>query len=382
MDTIARGRVEAYIGSKTETALLNMSRRALDVKFGSLQTMRTQTQKYFQIEKVVQVVPFESSRKWAGVVVKLQDSDTYRFYVKGAAEIVSGQCEYATLPNDKVKKIDDSTSDEITAEIQGLAVDALRAISLAHRDFVGYKSWPPQEFVDKNDTDSEVIEASPELLLGKVLPGNGETDTMTLDGIVGIQDPLRSGVRDSVQQCQRAGVTVRMVTGDNIMTARAIARNCNILTPENFAEEGRAMEGPAFRKLTKEDRIRVLPNLRVLARSSPEDKRILVETLKGMGDVVAVTGDGTNDAPALKLADVGFSMGISGTEVAREASDIILMTDDFSAIVDAIKWGRCVSISIKKFIQFQLIVNFTAVILTFVSSVLPVSDTVTLIQLS
>ena len=375
MDSIARGRVEAYIGSKTETALLNMSRRALDVKFGSLQELRTNTKDHFNIEKVVQVVPFESSRKWAGVVVKLQGSDTYRFYVKGAAEIVSSKCQYMIRPDKKSTRINDTIATDITSEIEGLAVDALRAISLAHRDFVGYKSWPPQEFIDTKNEDNEVVEASPEYLLEKVLPKNNETDSMTLDGIVGIQDPLRSGVRDSVQQCQRAGVTVRMVTGDNIMTARAIARNCNILTPENFSEEGRAMEGPAFRKLSKEDRIRILPNLRVLARSSPEDKRILVETLKGMGDVVAVTGDGTNDAPALKLADVGFSMGISGTEVAREASDIILMTDDFSAIVDAIKWGRCVSISIKKFIQFQLIVNFTAVILTFVSSVASEDET-------
>ncbi|SMN22526.1 similar to Saccharomyces cerevisiae YGL006W PMC1 Vacuolar Ca2+ ATPase involved in depleting cytosol of Ca2+ ions [Maudiozyma saulgeensis] len=375
MSSIERGRIEAYIGSKTETALLNMSRKALGVQFGNLQKMRTNTIEYFQIEKIVQVIPFESSRKWAGVVVKLQGSDTYRFFVKGAAEIVSRKCKYKTLSNNKTVEINDNVMTDIKEEINKLAVDALRAISLAHRDFLNCKSWPPKEFKDKTEDDEKTMEASPELLLGKVLEQNNGVDSMTLDGIVGIQDPLRKGVRDSVLQCQRAGVTVRMVTGDNITTARAIARNCNILTPENFAESDRAMEGPQFRKLTKEERIKILPNLRVLARSSPEDKRILVETLKGMGNVVAATGDGTNDAPALKLADVGFSMGISGTEVAREASDIILMTDDFSAIVDAIKWGRCVSISIKKFIQFQLIVNVTAVVLTFVSSVASEDET-------
>ncbi|KAG0672572.1 plasma membrane calcium [Maudiozyma exigua] len=375
MASIERGRIEAYIGSKTETALLNMSRKAMGAQFGDLQKMRSKTQEYFPIEKVVQIVPFESSRKWAGVVVKLQDSDTYRFLVKGAAEIVSSECQYRTLSDNSIIKVDNSITKDIKKEIDSLAVDALRAIALSHRDFLNIKSWPPSDFVEKTDNDDEIVEASPELLFGKTLTSNGKDDSMILDGIVGIQDPLRKGVRDSVLQCQRAGVTVRMVTGDNINTARAIARNCNILTLGNFSEEGRAMEGPQFRKLTKEQRIKILPDLRVLARSSPEDKRILVETLKGMGNVVAATGDGTNDAPALKLADVGFSMGISGTEVAREASDIILMTDDFSAIVDAIKWGRCVSISIKKFIQFQLIVDVTAVILTFVSSVASENET-------
>ena len=375
MASIQRGRIEAYIGSKTETALLNMSRKTMDAQFGNLQRMRDNPREYFQIEKVVQIIPFESSRKWSGVVVKLQGSDTYRFFVKGAAEIVSRECQYRTRSDNSTVKVNDSITDEIKKEINDLAVDALRAIALSHRDFLNIKSWPPAEFVQRTDNDDDIVEASPELILGKTIDSNGKKDSMTLDGIVGIQDPLRKGVRDSVLQCQRAGVTIRMVTGDNINTARAIARNCNILTSENFAEEGRAMEGPQFRKLTEEERIKILPDLRVLARSSPEDKRILVQTLKGMGNVVAATGDGTNDAPALKLADVGFSMGISGTEVAREASDIILMTDNFSAIVDAIKWGRCVSISIKKFIQFQLIVNVTAVILTFVSSVASEDET-------
>jgi Ca2+-transporting ATPase len=108
--------------------------------------------------------------------------------------------------------------------------------------------------------------------------------------------------------------------------------------------------------------------LRVLARSSPEDKRLLVNDLKQLGDIVAVTGDGTNDGPALKAADVGFSMGIAGTEVAKEASSIILMDDNFSSIVKAISWGRCVNDSVKKFLQFQLTVNVTAVLLTILSA--------------
>ncbi len=114
---------------------------------------------------------------------------------------------------------------------------------------------------------------------------------------------------------------------------------------------------------------KVLPRLQVLARSSPEDKRILVGRLKELGEVVAVTGDGTNDGPALKLSNVGFSMGIAGTEVAKEASSIILMDDNFSSIVKAIMWGRSVNDAVKKFLQFQLTVNVTAVFLTFITAV-------------
>lgn len=129
------------------------------------------------------------------------------------------------------------------------------------------------------------------------------------------------------------------------------------------------MEGPVFRKLKERDLLEVAPRLQVLARSSPEDKKLLVDTLKHLGEVVGVTGDGTNDSPALKSANVGFSMGIAGTEVAKEASDIILMDDNFASIVSAIMWGRCVNDSVKKFLQFQISVNITAVIVTFVTAI-------------
>jgi Ca2+-transporting ATPase len=187
---------------------------------------------------------------------------------------------------------------------------------------------------------------------------------MTLLGVVGIQDPLRPGVSDAVKRCQDAGVTVRMVTGDNAITASAIAIECGIKT-----EEGIVMEGLKFRQLSDAEMDEVLPRLQVLARSSPEDKRILVQRLKHLGETAAVTGDGTNDGPALKTADVGFSMGIAGTEVAKEASAIILMDDNFSSIVTAIKWGRAVNDAVSKFLQFQITVNITAVLLAFISAV-------------
>uniref|UniRef100_A0AC35F978 Plasma membrane calcium ATPase n=1 Tax=Panagrolaimus sp. PS1159 TaxID=55785 RepID=A0AC35F978_9BILA len=168
--------------------------------------------------------------------------------------------------------------------------------------------------------------------------------------IVGIQDPVRPEVPEAIIKCQRAGITVRMVTGDNINTARAIATSCGILRP---GEDFIALEGKEFNERVRDENgevnqaklDQIWPKLRVLARAQPTDKYILV---KGIIDshvsenreVVAVTGDGTNDGPALKKADVGFAMGIAGTDVAKEASDIILTDDNFTSIVKAVMWGR------------------------------------------
>ena len=198
--------------------------------------------------------------------------------------------------------------------------------------------------------------------MGQVAYEDMITD-LTLICITGIEDPLRTGVRDAVASCGKAGVRVKMCTGDNVLTARSIAQQCGIYTAG-----GIIMEGPHFRTLAPDIMKTIVPRLQVLARSSPDDKRMLVETLKDLGDVVGVTGDGTNDGPALKTAHVGFSMGIAGTEVAKEASDIILMDDNFSSIVKAIMWGRCVNDAVRKFLQFQISTNITAVVITFVTA--------------
>ena len=184
---------------------------------------------------------------------------------------------------------------------------------------------------------------------------------LTLISIIGIEDPLRTGAREAVANCGKAGVRVIMCTGDNALTARSIAEQCGIYTTG-----GIVMEGPHFRTLSPDVMKAVVPRLQVLARSSAEDKRILVETLKELGDVVGFTGGGTSDVPALKSAHVGFSMGISGTEVAKEASDIILMDDAFPSILNAITQGRSVNDSVRKFLQFQISGNATAIVTTFV----------------
>lgn len=177
-------------------------------------------------------------------------------------------------------------------------------------------------------------------------------------------------MREAVAECHRAGATVKMCTGDNVLTARSIASQCGIFTPG-----GIIMEGPTFRQLNDRELLEVVPRLQVLARSSPEDKKILVEKLRTLGEIVAVTGDGANVSPALKTAHIAFSMGITGTEMAKEASDIILTDDNFSSIVTAMMWGRCVNDAVRKFLQFQICTNMTAVVVTFVTAVTSTTET-------
>ncbi|KAI0539083.1 hypothetical protein GGR58DRAFT_264722 [Xylaria digitata] len=330
-----------FIGSKTETALLLYVRDHLGM--GAVSEERANA-------TIVQMIPFDSGRKCMGVVAQLGNGAA-RLYVKGASEILLSKCsEILSDPTQDLSKspMTAENNETIKGLIESYASRSLRTIGIVYRDF---ERWPPR--------NAKRIEGD-----GNQVAFEDIFHRMTFIGMVGIQDPLRNGVPEAVRECQRAGVVVRMVTGDNKLTAQAIAKECGILDAD-----GVVLEGPDFRNLSKLSQTEIIPRLRVLARSSPEDKRILVRRLKDMGETVAVTGDGTNDAPALRLADVGFSMGIAGTEVAKEASAIILMDDNFTSIVKALKWGRAVNDAVKRFLQFQLTVNVTAVALTFVTAV-------------
>ncbi|KAK4506107.1 hypothetical protein PRZ48_004072 [Zasmidium cellare] len=324
----------SFVGSKTETALLSFART---LGMGPLAEERSNAQ-------VVQLMPFDSGRKCMGAVQKLADG-TYRLLIKGASEILLGHSTSLVTPSG-IQEMDGTERERLESIIDSYAKQSLRTIALISRDF---PQWPPAGCADEHDPTS----ANFDLVI----------KDMTFDGLVGIQDPVRPGVPEAVAKCDLAGVSVRMVTGDNVVTAKAIATECGIYT------DGIVMEGPVFRTLEPEKRNEILPRLQVLARSSPEDKRILVTSLRDLGEIVAVTGDGTNDGPALKAADIGFSMGIAGTEVAKEASAIILMDDNFASILTALMWGRAVNDAVRKFLQFQITVNITAVIITFVSAV-------------
>lgn len=337
----------AFVGSKTETALLQFAK---DLGWENWKETR-------ESAEITQMIPFSSERKAMGVVVRLR-SGRYRLFLKGASEILTKKCTRHVVvskhadqtqdPNSPidVAVIDETIKDNISRTIIFYANQMLRTIALCYRDF---QSWPPPgtHFQSPDEVSYDDL-----------------ANDMTLIAITGIEDPLRTGVREAVASCHHAGVTVKMCTGDNVLTARSIANQCGIYTAG-----GIIMEGPVFRALSPQERSEVVPRLQVLARSSPEDKKILVETLRSLGEIVGVTGDGTNDGPALKTANVGFSMGIAGTEVAKEASDIILMDDNFASIVKAIMWGRCVNDAVRKFLQFQISTNITAVIITFVSAV-------------
>lgn len=202
-------------------------------------------------------------------------------------------------------------------------------------------------------------------------------DGYTLIAVFGIKDPVRPGVKDAVRTCMAAGIRVRMVTGDNINTAKAIAKECGILT-----EDGIAIEGQQLNNKSSDELKELLPKIQVIARSLPMDKYKLVTSLKSMyQEVVAVTGDGTNDAPALHESDIGLAMGITGTEVAKESADVIIMDDNFETIVNVARWGRAVYLNIQKFVQFQLTVNIVALIVNFVSACIIGSAPLTAVQL-
>ncbi|XP_072522101.1 plasma membrane calcium-transporting ATPase 2 isoform X3 [Salminus brasiliensis] len=336
------GGLPKQVGNKTECGLLGL---VLDLK-RDYQPIRNQIPE----EKLYKVYTFNSVRKSMSTVTKLPDG-SFRMYSKGASEIVLKKCSRILNEVGEARVFRPRDRDEMVKKvIEPMACDGLRTICVAYRDFPGD---PEPHWEDENNIVSD----------------------LTAICVVGIEDPVRPEVPEAIRKCQRAGITVRMVTGDNINTARAIAIKCGIIHP---GEDFLCIDGKEFNRRIRnekgeveQERIdKVWPKLRVLARSSPTDKHTLVKgiidsTMVDQRQVVAVTGDGTNDGPALKKADVGFAMGIAGTDVAKEASDIILTDDNFTSIVKAVMWGRNVYDSISKFLQFQLTVNVVAVIVAF-----------------
>ncbi|KAK0399648.1 hypothetical protein QR680_003144 [Steinernema hermaphroditum] len=314
-------------------------------------------------ETIFKVYTFNSVRKSMSTVVNVDtpSGPGYRVFCKGASEIVLKKCKWFLGKNGQLTKFSPKDCDRLVRDvIEPMASDGLRTICLAFKDYVPGNADENQiNFAGDIDWDNE----------------DAVVNDLTAVAIVGIQDPVRPEVPEAIRKCQRAGITVRMVTGDNINTARSIATSCGILKP---GEDFIALEGKDFNAKIRDENGQVSqakldaiwPKLRVLARAQPSDKYTLVKgiidsRITDNREVVAVTGDGTNDGPALKKADVGFAMGIAGTDVAKEASDIILTDDNFTSIVKAVMWGRNVYDSIAKFLQFQLTVNVVAVVVAF-----------------
>lgn len=317
---------QSFVGSNTESALLAFARDYLGM--GPVGLERSN-------DTISLLIPFNAERQCMATVIQLAGSESkFRVFIKGASEVLLAKC--TRIVQDPTQglldtKMNDRSREFLVEKIDKYARRSLRTISLVFRDI---ETQPLAE--------GQTLDEKTEFTLDHLL------QDLVFLSCVGIKDPLRPGVSEAVRTCQRAGVTVRMVTGDNLQTAKTIAEQCGILSDQ---ENDIVMEGAEFRTLSELEMDQVIPRLKVLARSSPSDKRTLVVKLKEMGEIVAVTGDGTNDAPALSAADVGFSMGgISGTDIARQASSIILLTDDFACIVKAIMWGRAVNNSVKKFL--------------------------------
>lgn len=367
------------VGSKTEGALLLLVR---DMGFSYKEFRELLVHNGDARGAIAHAFEFTSDRKRMSVVLDLQklcgkpeasrltttlslvgSKTDYLVFSKGASEIILGRCSHVLAASGQRTPLDDGMRKAYDGTITEYARQSLRTFCLAYR------------VVSRTDGDA-VGEIGTDEETGKPITGQKyksadfiEQD-LTLICLVGIMDPLRPGVADAVERSKRAGITVRMVTGDNLITAVAIAKDCGIL-PGDISDDKLpqyVITGPDFRKLEDAEVDRLLPTLQVIARAAPKDKYRLVKRLKLYNNTVAATGDGSNDAPQLKAADVGLAMGIAGTEVAKEASDIIIMDDNFLSIVRAVEWGRTVLSNVRKFLQFQLTVNVAAVVVAFLGA--------------
>ncbi|KAK1379966.1 Calcium-transporting ATPase [Heracleum sosnowskyi] len=321
-----------FSGSPTEKALLSWGVSELNMD----------TEELKESYELLHEKSFNSEKKRSGILLKKKADNTLHVHWKGAAEMIIAMCTqyYDSLGN--IKAMEDTGMEKFNQLVQGMAASSLRCIAFAHTE------------VSEHEYDDE------KTLL--------KDNNLTLLGLVGLKDTCRPGVRKAIQDCQHAGVNVKMLTGDNVFTAIAIATECGILKVDQNMDEV-VVEGVEFRNYTEAEQMEKVDKICVMARSLPSDKLLMVKCLKQKGHVVAVFGDGTNDAPALKEADIGLSLGIQGTRVAKESSDIVILDDNFASVATVIKWGRYVYNNIQKFLQFQLTVNLVTLVTNLVVAV-------------
>lgn len=314
-----------FIGNPTESALLtNVYHKGINYK------------QLRQENEIMYVQPFSSDQKKMTTIIK--EENQMLVLTKGSPEKILELCD-----------LDKQQKEILKEKMESYQKRACRLIAFCHK-LIGLeelmRSSEETRIIENQNIKNEERAMSPPY-----------ERNMSYDGFVAITDPLREETYSAVQKCKEAGIEIKMLTGDNKVTAMAIAKDLDIIEEEDLVVEAKELE-----KLDDETFEKVLPHVRVIARSTPLIKMRVVNKLKGMGNVVAVTGDGINDSPALKHADIGIAMGISGTEVSKEASDMILLDDSFSTIIKAIEWGRGLYDNFQRFIQFQLTVNVASVI--------------------
>ena len=308
------------VGNPTEVALLHWLKDSFGVNYSELRDS----------VKVIDRIPFSTETKYMSTTVADEGGESERTFIKGAPELVLDMCS----------DFGSTTKEEILKELSSYQSKAMRTLAFA--------------------------------------VGN-ESGIVSFMGIVGIADPVREGVKEAIETCNlRAGVRVIMVTGDVAATAKEIGRQLSLITEEDSEEV--CLSGTEFCQMSDEQIMEVLPKLKVLSRAKPEDKARLVELLQRMGEVVAVTGDGTNDALALKKAQVGLSMG-DGTARAKEVSDITILDNSFSSINKAIMWGRSLYMNIRRFIIFQMTINVCACFVVLIGAFTGIDSPLTVTQM-
>ena len=322
----ARGSGDGYIGDATEVAIV---RAAIEAGLDQETLLKTHPRTF--------EIPFSSDRKMMSVVVKSDDEELLNsndsenqalLISKGALEIILTKCTQIE-ENGKIRSITEKDKKTILQTQEGLAQKALRVLAIAYR---------PHLAGGKNATT----------------PARWSEEELIFLGLVGMIDPPRTGVKEAINQCKSAGISVMMITGDHLLTASAIAREIGI--------DGKSISGEELDKLSDEQFQSQVEQIAVYARVNPEHKIRIIKALKVKGHQVAMTGDGVNDAPALKAADIGIAMGITGTDVAKGASDMILLDDHFQTIVSAVKEGRAIFDNIRKFVNYLLSSNIMEVL--------------------
>jgi len=324
------------LGEPTEGALLTFA-KSLDIDDNVLR----------EDNKKIEVVPFNPIKKYMISVNKsVNNKNKYDFYLKGAGEIVLNKCSYIRAKDNILIKLNSKIKQEIIENIEKYNSKGLRVLSIASKSIV-----------DKSNLKKEFIS------------NNIEVDKYIYEGFVAIEDPIREEVYEAVEQCHKSGIKIVMITGDHKLIAQNIGDKLNLLTPHS----NRILEGFEIDKLNDKELDEIILEVSIFARTTPEHKLRIVDSFQRIGQIVAMTGDGVNDAPALKKADIGISMGKNGTEVAREASNMVLTDDNFATIVKAVKEGRTVYSNIRRFIYYLLTGNFTEVGLILLSLIIGLS---------
>jgi len=290
-------------------------------------------------EPRINEIPFSSERKRMTTIHEAHGKSKIA-YMKGAPEIVLEKCN-KVYTNGKVRKLTEEKCSQILAVNEAMAIQALRNLGFAYKEL-------PESTASLSEED--------------------EKDFVFL-GIMGMIDPPREEVKEAIYMCRKAGIKVVMVTGDHKLTAMAVAKQLNLIG-ENEQEEGRVLTGVELDKFDDKEFENTVENVVIYARVSPEHKVRIVKALRKKGYICAMTGDGVNDAPALKIANIGVAMGITGTEVTKEASDIVLTDDNFATIIKAVKEGREIYDNIKKYLTYLLRCNIMEILVLFIAMML------------